>query len=253
MTNPKQDIPLTEMSLWEHLKEARTRLIRIFIAIVLFSMVGFALGETILTWMLAPYVNLLSKDGGVTTIEAIGPTEPVSIYLQISLGIGVALALPYITAEIIGFILPGLKPNEKRWVWLIVPSAFLLFLAGAGFAWWLLIPTAVQFLQSFLSNIITSRWTAREYVPFVVQLTFWLGMAFEMPLVAFFLASLRLLTPKAMLKQWRIAVVLCAVIAAMITPTIDPVNMTLVWVPLIVLYFFSVLLASIPYLARTGE
>jgi sec-independent protein translocase protein TatC len=120
----------------------------------------------------------------------------------------------------------------------------VLFLAGSAFAWFVMIPVAVRFLSGFLPGVFKAQWTVERYYPFVLSLLFWVGICFELPLVAFVLAKLRIVTAGLLLKGWRIAIVLITVVSAIITPTVDAFNMMLVALPLMVLYFLSILLAA---------
>ena len=175
----------------------------------------------------------------------ISPTEGIGNYLRIGVVGGVILAMPYILAELWGFIAPALRPQEKRYVYFLIPSALFMFLAGVAFAWFLLIPTAIRFLSTFTLGVFRTEWTSENYVPFVTALLFWIGVCFELPIVAFFLAKLRIVSARILLKAWRYAVVLICFVAAVITPTVDPFNMMLVALPLIGLYFIGILLAFI--------
>ncbi len=123
------------------------------------------------------------------------------------------------------------------------PAASLLFLGGVAFAYYVMLPVAIPFLTSFLdtqSNIILS-----DYIDFVTNLLFYIGLSFEIPLIVFILAKLKLVTARLLLKQWRIAILVIAGIAAIATPTTDPVNMAILMVPLFFLYWVSVLLAAL--------
>jgi len=126
-----------------------------------------------------------------------------------------------------------------------VPGALFMFLAGAAFAWFIMIPSAIQFLASFYADVFQVQWTAEKYVPFVLSLTLWVGVSFEMPLVFMFLGWLGIVNAGMLLKYWRYAIVGCAIIAAVITPTVDPFNMMLVMGPLMGLYFLSIILVWI--------
>jgi sec-independent protein translocase protein TatC len=108
-----------------------------------------------------------------------------------------------------------------------------------------MLPAAIGFLSTFQSDIFHTDWRADAYIPFVTSLLFWIGVSFETPLIIFFLAKLHVVTWKKLLKGWRFAIVIIAVLAAVITPTVDPFNMMLVMAPLILLYFLSVFLARL--------
>jgi sec-independent protein translocase protein TatC len=151
--------------------------------------------------------------------------------------------MPVIVYELLAYILPALQKNEKRWIYFGVPSASLLFLGGVMFAYYVMLPVAIPFLTSFLStqsSIILS-----DYIDFVTNLLFYIGLSFEMPLIVFVLAKFKLVSARLLLKQWRIAILVIAIIAAVATPTTDPVNMAILMVPLFFLYWLSVLLAAL--------
>jgi sec-independent protein translocase protein TatC len=224
------------MSFWDHLSELRNRLIRIFIGLVIAAGISLIFTEPLLRVLIRPYGQAL---------KVIGPTESVSIYLRVALTCGAALAMPYILWEFWGFIAPGLLPNERRYAYVLIPAACGLFLTGVAFAWFLMAPAAINFLSTFSPGIFETEWTSERYIPFITSLLFWIGVSFEMPLIVFFLAKLRIVNARMLLRSWRYAIVGIAVIAAAITPTVDPFNMALVMAPLIALYFISVVLAAL--------
>jgi sec-independent protein translocase protein TatC len=185
--------------------------------------------------------------GGRAALVSIEITENIAIFMRVSLLCGVAGGMPFVVYQALRFILPGLTGRERNWLLLGVPLASLLFLAGVAFAWFVMIPTTVPFLTSFLG--ITTQVRPTNYFEFITTLMFWLGVSFQMPLVSAMLARLRLISARQLAGGWRYAVVGVAVLAAAITPTVDPVNMGLVMLPLSGLYLFSILLAA---LARRG-
>jgi sec-independent protein translocase protein TatC len=106
-----------------------------------------------------------------------------------------------------------------------------------------MIPAAIGFLSVWQPEIFIQQWQSREYIPFVTSLLFWIGISFETPLIIFIMAKVGLVTPQFLIKQWRFAVVIIAIAAAVITPTVDPFNMGLVMLPLTLLYGLSILLS----------
>ena len=233
------------MTLMEHLLELRTRLIWIVGSVIVGTLLSMIFVSPVLQFIIAPLTAL----GAVPT--AIGPTDTITVFFKVSFAMGAVLAMPVIVYHIIRFVAPGLYPNEKRNLILILPGVMVLFAIGAAFAYFMLLPAAVGFLQSFLGDIIAQDWTIDRYIDFVTRIVFWIGVAFEMPLVVAFLARTGIVSGKQLLGFWRQAVVIIAVIAAAITPTVDPVNMMLVMGPLIVLYAISVGLAFGLYHPRT--
>jgi sec-independent protein translocase protein TatC len=230
MSNP------TRMPFMQHLVELRNRLIKSFVALIITTIVCAIFTPQILQFLIAPYGNIL---------QTIDPTENVSIYFRVAIMAGAVLAMPVFVYQLWKFISPGLESKETRYIRILVPGATLLFLIGVGFAWGLMLPSAIGFLANFQSDIFHTDWRADAYIPFVTSLLFWIGVSFETPLIIFFLAKIHVVTWKQLLKGWRIAIVVIAVVAAVITPTVDPFNMLLVMAPLIVLYFLSVILARL--------
>jgi sec-independent protein translocase protein TatC len=121
----------------------------------------------------------------------------------------------------------------------------LCFVTGVAFAYFVMLPAAIPFLQGFMADIIEQKWAIGEYLSFVTSLLFWIGVAFELPLFVYFLAKVGVIDAQMLSKNRKYAVVIIAVVAAVITPTVDPLNMALVMGPLIVLYEIGVLLAKI--------
>lgn len=231
-TNTKAVMPLMD-----HLKELRNRLIVIAIALVIGTVASLLFAKQA--------VVILIKPMGDNLPQALKPTETLSNYMKVALVCGVTLAMPIIVYQIGRFIMPGLNRKEKRYLWLLVPGATLCFVTGVAFAYYVLLPMAIPFLQGFLSDVVKPQWTIGDYLSFVANLIFWIGVSFELPLFVYFLSKTGIITYKTLWRNFKYAVVLIAVLAAVITPTPDPFNMGLVMVPLIVLYLLGVLLARI--------
>ena len=231
----KEEIP-DEMSVLGHVNELRTRLLVCIIALLVTTMISFAFSQQL--------AEILAKPiGGLTVLESIDVTENISAFMKISLLAGVILALPVIVYEVLAFILPGLNPNERMWVWIMIPLAGLFFIGGVLFAYFYMLPAALPFLLDFMG--ITTAPRPSNYFGFILNLMFWVGISFELPLIIFLLARLGILTAKQLAKQWRVAIVVIAIASALITPTPDPVNMSLMMLPLTILYLISILFAFI--------
>ncbi len=231
----------SRMGLLEHLGELRTRLIWVVGALLIGTLVSFIFVERLLAIITEPVGEALI---------AIGPTDTIGIFFRVGFVAGAVIAMPVIVYQIVAFIAPGLYPHEKRMLFLILPGIMALFLIGAWFAFKIMLPVATGFLQNFLGSVINQEWTIDRYVSFVTRIVFWIGVFFETPLVIAFLARIGLVTGPKLLSYWRQAIVGVSVIAAIITPTVDPVNMAIVMLPLIVLYFLGVGLAYILYRPR---
>lgn len=235
--NEAEDDNQLRMSLLGHLDELRRRLVKVAIAFVLAGVVGLLIAEPVLQFLKQPY--------GTNQFITLGPTDSVVAYFRVVLMVAGILAVPVITYQALMFIVPGLTDRERRYVLYSIPFVTLLFVTGVVFTWALLIPPAIGFFNNFMPELFVAQWTADRYLGFVTALLFWMGVAFETPLIAFVLSILGILTPVVLIKQWRLAIIGAAVAAALITPTVDPMNMMLVMGPLIALYALSIVLTGI--------
>jgi sec-independent protein translocase protein TatC len=220
-----------------HLDALRKHLTRSVLAMVVATALSFIFFQQILEFLATPL------EGGMESLVAIEVTEPIGTVMRVSLLSGFAISFPYIAFEIWAFIAPGISAGARKASVFAIPVATLFFLGGMAFAYFVMMPAALPFLLNFGGIYTIPR--PSSYIKFVTGLMFWIGVAFEFPLVIFLLASLGWVKAAMLRQQWRFAVVIIAVVAALITPTIDPVNMTLVMGPLVILYFFSILLARI--------
>jgi sec-independent protein translocase protein TatC len=186
--------------------------------------------------------------GGLPKLQAIQVTEEIGVFMRVALTSGIAIMLPYIAFEIWLFAAPGLTSKEKKNTLFGIPMATILFLSGMAFTFYVLIPAALPFLGGFTD--IAQNWTAGEYFSFITGLMIWIGVFFEFPLVIYLLTSIGLVKPEFLRQQWRLAIVIIAVLAATVTPTVDPVNMALVMLPMSLLYFISIGLSYIAYAGR---
>ncbi len=224
------------MPLLEHLEELRQRLFKAFAALVVATGISFIFAGQLVDILAAPL-------GGRKALVSIEVTENMAIFMRVSMLSGFVLAMPVIVYQIVRFVLPGLTDRERRWLLLGVPFASLLFFVGVFFTWRIMLPAALPFLINFLG--ITTQVRPNNYFEFATSLMFWIGLAFEMPLVIMFLAKLGFIQASQLIKYWRHAVVVMAIVAAVVTPTIDPINMSLVMLPLGGLYVISIILATI--------
>jgi len=228
-----------------HFDALRKHLVRIVIVLGIATALSFIFSSQILHILAAPL------EDGFDSLIAIDVTEPIGTVMRVSLLSGFALVFPYIALELWLFIAPGLKRSSRYYGLIAIPVTTIFFLGGMAFAYFVMLPTALPFLLNFGGINTIPR--VSSYIKFVTNIMFWLGVAFEFPIVIFILASLGLVSAKTLAKHWRLAVVIIAVIAALITPTVDPVNMTLVMGPLILLYILSIGLAKIAQRGRVGQ
>jgi sec-independent protein translocase protein TatC len=230
------------LTIFGHLNELRIHVTRASVGIVITTLISFIFAERLLSFLIQPYAA--SQPGG-GYLQTLRPTEGIETYFRVSLLSGIILAMPIILFEFWRFIQPALHRHERRYIYIFIPSALFLFLVGIAFAWFVLAPAAIFFLANFMGEVFRSEWTSQEYISFVTRLLLWIGLAFQMPIIIYFVARLGLITAATLRGQWRIAIVVIAILAAVITPSVDPVTMLLTMAPLTVLYFLSIGLAVI--------
>jgi len=234
--------PSEHQTLLEHLNELRKRVTWAALALMVGTIISFLFAQYILDFLLTPYAESI---GGEATLQTLRPTEGLETYFKVSLMAGAILAMPAILVQVWLFISPGATKQEKRYIYIFVPSSLLLFLLGISFAWFVLAPAAIFFLANFMTDIFKTDWTSQEYISFVTRLVFWMGASFQLPIVAYFAARIGVVSGRNLRDQWRAAIVGVAVLAAVITPSIDPVTMILTMAPLLILYVLSIGLANI--------
>jgi sec-independent protein translocase protein TatC len=247
--NEEEDAPVIDAvgkalenpaSILEHLNALRKHLFRATLVLLLASAITFTYAETILNILAQPI-------GGIQELTAVEMTESIGVFMRVSMLSGFTLALPYIAFELLLFAAPGLTRRERFFGVISIPLIALLFVVGMVFAYFILLPPAVTFLINFLFENNTR---PESYYAFILALMFWLGVSFEFPLVVYVLVSMGFIRAQVLLAQSRIAIVIAALLAAAITPTVDIFNMLLVWIPLIAVYFIGVGLA---FIAQRGR
>jgi sec-independent protein translocase protein TatC len=226
----------------DHLEALRRHILRALVVLILAILVSMAFTRPILEWLSIPI-------GGLEKLQAIEVTESIGAYMRVALLSGFTFALPYIGIEIFAFLHPGLRRRERITILILIPVATLLFIAGAAFTYYIMLDPALDFLLSFLG--IKTAIRPSNYIRFVTGLMFWIGVAFQFPLIIYGLAALGIVNARSLIRGWRFAILGIAILAAAVTPTIDPVNMGLVMLPMIVLYFLSIGMASLASGART--
>lgn len=218
-----------------HLNDLRKHIFRAIAFLAITTIFSFIFTSQIIDFLARPI-------GGIGELIAIDPTEPIGVFMRVALLSGFAIAFPYIALELWLFAAPGLSRYARIFGLIAIPIATLFFLGGMAFAYFVMLPTALPFLLNFMGLQTVPR--PSSYLRFVTSVMFWLGIAFQFPLIIYVLAVLGFVNSRMLIQQWRIAIVIIAVAAAMITPTIDPVNMALVMGPMIILFFLSILLAG---------
>jgi sec-independent protein translocase protein TatC len=226
----------------EHLEELRRRLLVTAIIFVIGVIVAGVFADKLL--------NVLRHPAGDIELIFIRPPEMFLAYFNIMITAGLLLMLPVAIYELLLFVAPALETDVElrafRLVrWMGFPMVLILFAGGAAFAYGIMLPVALRYFATFGGDAVTAQWTISEYLKFVLNIIIWVGIGFETPLVIMMLARFGVVSSQTLARGWRVAFVLTAVAAAIITPTPDPLNMSIVWLPLFTLYLLGVLLARI--------
>jgi sec-independent protein translocase protein TatC len=228
-----------EMTLQEHLEELASRIKKIVIAIVIGFIAGFILARPLMRQM----VEFANLEG--TGFDIRSPAEPITLYFKVAMYIAVALTLPFTVYQLIAFLAPGLTNKEKRIVYSALPFVSILFLAGVAYGYYVAAPRALNFLSNFMSDVIDFNPDGTEVLNFFLTLMMGLGLAFQLPVIMFVLAKIGIVSAQKM-REWRkYAYLVLCIIAAVITPSTDPINMSIVALPLVILYEAGVIIARI--------
>ena len=236
-----------QLSVGQHLRELRFRLIISVLSVLPGAVVGAIFFEDLVD-LLKQLGNFDADDGRQLVRTQL--TEMLGVWVKVSLLAGIVLGFPVMLYQVVRFVSPGLTPRERRYLLAFLPASLVCFAAGCAFAYFVLLPPALDFLLGFGSDVAEPLIRIGNYVNVTVMLMFWMGIVFETPLVMFLLAKLGIVTAQGFGRWRRYWLVAAFIISALITPTADPLNQILVAVPLIVLYELGVLLAR---LARRGK
>lgn len=230
------------MTLMEHMEELRDRIVKSVIAVGVCFIAGVFLAGPLLK-------QLQIAANAESGFDVVAPTDPITLYFKISLYIAFAFALPVLLWQFVGFLLPGLTNKEKRFLILSMPFVIVLFLLGVSYGFFFAAPQALQFLSGFMSDIYEWSPEGSAVINFFLTLMLGLGIAFQLPLVMFILAKLGLVTPQKMRSYRKYAVIVLLIVSAVVTPSTDPFNMAVVFVPLYALYEAGILVSTL--FART--
>ena len=233
---------MTGMSFLQHLEELRRRIIYSFLYVVAGFCVCWWFHEQIFTIMQKPIVPALANHKMDTQLVYLNPTAPFTMYLKIAFLAGIFVASPFVLYQVWAFIAPGLYRNERRYVFPFMFSTVGLFLAGGWFGYKMVYPAALDFLIGWSAQF-KPMITVGEYTDLFLTIIAGLGLVFEMPILVFFLSLMGILTAGWMWRNFRYSILVIFIIAAIITPTTDIMNMCIFAAPMIVLYLFSIAIA----------
>ena len=231
-----------EMSFLDHLEELRWRLIK--------ALFGFLAGVILCGIFADRLVNqvvlrpLQTITPPLTLINTV-PYGQITFYMMVVIVAALILSSPWILYQLWKFVEPGLLLKERKYISGIVASTTLCFLTGVAFAYFLMLPYMLQFFATFGTGMVQNMFSISEYISFVLQLILLSGLIFELPMVSYFLARFGIVTPAFMRHYRRHAIVIILVIAAVVTPTTDPVTMTIFALPMFLLYEVSIWVAKI--------
>lgn len=216
-----------------HINELRKRVLWLIAAVILTTTISFYFHEEIIGFLLLPAEELTGIPGRLVFIEV---TEMLGVIMKISFMSGFVLVFPFFLYQVIMFASPGLTRREKVFLALLMPGVLITFFLGSAFSYFIVIPSALNFLINFGSHIAEPNIRISNYVNTVLMLLFWMGMVFQTPVVMVVLSKMGIVRPSSYASFRRFWVVIAFIMAAVITPTLDPVNQCLVAAPLIVLF-----------------
>jgi sec-independent protein translocase protein TatC len=228
----------------EHLNELRRRIIYSVIYFIAGSIIGFFITDRFLfQWLVSPILKIPEAH-----LQVLGPAEKISAYFKTAFIAGAIIAAPFIAHQVWLFLRPGLKASERRYILILIPLSLVLFIAGASFVFFIMIPTALRFLIGFDLGIeVSTDITLDRYFSFILLLIVAGGLVFQIPLVTYFLAKLGVVSSEAMASNRKYALVGTVFLAAILTPTGDPINLALLSLPIYILYELSIFIAKVAY------
>jgi len=227
------------MGFLDHLEELRKRIVYSIIAVGIGTGLSWGYRERIYAVMQKPIMDALRNHGLAEKLVYLNPTDPFNLYLKIAILAGLFLTSPFVLYQVWMFISPGLYRKEKRYVMPFMVSTITLFTLGGYFGYRIAYPRALDFFIGF-SGQFQPMITVGEYTQLFLSIVLGMGLIFEMPILVFFLAFMGIMTPSFMIKNFRYAILVIFVLAAIVTPTPDIVNMCVFAAPMLALYALSI-------------
>jgi sec-independent protein translocase protein TatC len=233
------------MSFFEHLAELRKRIIYSLVAVLVGTIAGLAVAKKVYLVLVLPIVGAFQAAHQDSTLISTSPTGPLNLYLKLSIYIGFVLAFPVVLYQVWLFIAPGLYKHERRAATTFIFSAASLFVAGIAFCYFILLPYTLRFLVGFELPYFKPMISINEYWDLVLILMLGMGLIFQTPVLIFFLALFGLVTPGFLWRNFRYAVLVIAIVAAVVTPTPDALTMLVFMAPMIGLYLLGIAVAAV--------
>ena len=227
------------LTLAEHLEELRHRLGLCLAVLLVAVAIAFTQADRLLGWLQQPAITALPR------FAYFSPTEPLLAYIRLAVLGGLILAMPVFLWQVWGFVRTGLTARERMLGLAFVGWGSVQFLAGVAFAYYWLLPASLHFLLGIGRHRLEPMVSVDAYLSFVTTLIGWCGVVFELPVVLFILAKVGVVTSEWLRQQRAYAILVLVIIAAVITPTTDPVNLLLMTAPLVFLYECSILVTRL--------
>jgi sec-independent protein translocase protein TatC len=227
------------MSFLEHLEELRKRIIYSLIAVTVGFFACWNYHEFIFRFVQRPVMDALQRNGMAEKLVYLNPTEPFNLYLKVAFLAGLFVTSPFVLYQVWLFISPGLYRNEKRYVLPFMFSTVFLFLGGGLFAYKMVYPAALNFLIDY-GKQFQPMITIGEYTDLFLTIMLGMGLIFEMPILVFFLSMMGIVSPRWMWRNVRYSILVIFIVAAILTPTTDILNMCLFAAPMVGLYILSI-------------
>lgn len=236
-----------QMTFFEHLAELRKRIINSLYAIGVGAFIGVYLAKYFIKWITDPIIKALTDAHLNAHLFYTHPAGYLNTYLTLGVYIGIVLASPVVLYQIWLFVAPALYKHERKAVTGFIFSTVFLFLAGIAFGYFVTLPYILRFLVSFQGNAgpIAPMITVNEYFDLVLLILLILGLVFELPILIFFLSLFGIVTPKFLWRNFRYAILIIAVVAAIVTPTPDAMTMLIFMMPMVGLYFVGIAVSAL--------
>ena len=232
-----------EMTFLQHLEELRKRLIRALAGLVVGFLLCLTVARTVYGWLVRPVVEVLPEGEKLAFTQL---TDPFLLYMKVSFLTGIFLMAPYIVLQLWLFIAPGLYERERRYAVPFILFSSLFFIGGGLFAYYIVLPPACKFfIEQGLDWDFRPVITARELLSFESKILLGMGFVFQMPILTFFLAKLGIVTTGFLLRNFKYAILIIFILAAILTPTPDVVTQSLFAAPMVVLYLLSILVTAV--------
>ncbi len=237
----EEDSEEGEMTFLEHLEEFRWRIIKSAIGVI----IGAVIVGIFINWIMDNVLLLPAlKTNPPLKLQNIKPFGQFTLYMEVILIGGVIASIPNIIYQFWKFIEPALKPGESKYIRSIVIFSSICFLSGIAFAYFVILPSALEFFANFGSSIINNIIAIDEYFSFIISTMLAAGVVFELPMVSFFLSKIGILKPQFMRKYRKHSIVIILLVAGILTPSPDITSQILLAVPLIILYEISILISK---------